>query len=94
MDLTDYHAKYIAHGLTRRCPPDSAEKLAGAVAGAQVDLNPHQVGTALRNQKRRSLFDAQDQVDRQREALIAAIEGKLAQWTNLDTIFAVRWSLA
>ena len=29
MDLTDYHAKYIAHELTRRFPPDSAEKLAG-----------------------------------------------------------------
>jgi SNF2 family DNA or RNA helicase len=47
MNLTDYHAKYFAHELTRRCPPDSAEKLAGAVASAQVDLNPHQVDTAL-----------------------------------------------
>src|SRR5205809_7781120 len=47
MSLTDYHAKYIAHELTRRFPPDSAEKLAGAVASAQVDLNPHQVDAAL-----------------------------------------------
>jgi ERCC4-related helicase len=47
MQLTDYHAKYIAHELTRRFPPDSAEKLAGAVASAQVDLNPHQVDAAL-----------------------------------------------
>lgn len=47
MKLTDYHAKYFAHELTRRCPPDSAEKLAGAVASAQVDLNPHQVDAAL-----------------------------------------------
>lgn len=39
MNLTDYHAKYFAHELTRRCPPDSAEKLAGAVASAQVDLS-------------------------------------------------------
>lgn len=45
--ITDYHAKYFAHELTKRCPPDSAEKLAGAVAGAQVDLNPHQVDAAL-----------------------------------------------
>ena len=44
---TDYHAKYIAHDLTRRFPPDSAEKLAGAVASAQVDLNPHQIDAAL-----------------------------------------------
>ena len=32
---------------------------------------------AQRNQKRRTLFDAQDQVDRQRDELIALIEGKL-----------------
>ncbi len=47
MQLTDYHAQYFAYELTRRCPPDSAEKLAGAVASAQVDLNPHQVDAAL-----------------------------------------------
>jgi adenine-specific DNA-methyltransferase len=47
MQITDYHAKYFAYELTRRCPPDSMDKLAGAVAGAQVDLNPHQVDAAL-----------------------------------------------
>jgi superfamily II DNA or RNA helicase len=47
MKLTDYHAKYFAHELTRRYSADSSEKLAGAVAGAQVDLNPHQVDAAL-----------------------------------------------
>src|SRR6267143_489081 len=45
--LTDYHAKYFAHELTRRFPSDSLEKLAVAVASAQVDLNPHQVDAAL-----------------------------------------------
>src|SRR6266849_9303459 len=47
MNLTDYHAAYFAHELTKRCSSDSMEKLAGAVAGAQVDLNPHQVDAAL-----------------------------------------------
>jgi len=47
MDLTDYQAKYFAYELTKRCPSDSAEKLAGAIASAQVDLNPHQVDAAL-----------------------------------------------
>src|ERR1035441_3954046 len=47
MGLTDYHAKYFAYELTKRCPSDSVEKLAGAVASAQVDLNPHQVDAAL-----------------------------------------------
>ena len=45
--LTDYHAKYFAYELTRRRPSDSPERLAAAVAGAQVDLNPHQVDAAL-----------------------------------------------
>lgn len=45
--ITDYHAKYFAHELTRRFPSDSEAKLAGAVASAQVDLNPHQVDAAL-----------------------------------------------
>lgn len=45
--LTDYHAKYFAYELTKRCASDSVEKLAGALADAQVDLNPHQVEAAL-----------------------------------------------
>jgi ERCC4-related helicase len=45
--ITDYQAKYIAHDLTRRRPSDSADRLAVAVAGAQVDMNPHQVDAAL-----------------------------------------------
>jgi adenine-specific DNA-methyltransferase len=48
---------------------------------------------AQRNQKRRSLFDAQDEVDRQREALIAQIEGKLQQTTELVELFEIRWRL-
>jgi ERCC4-related helicase len=47
MELTDYQAKYFAYELTKRSPSDSMEKLAGAVASAQVDLNPHQVDAAL-----------------------------------------------
>ena len=44
-----------------------------------------------RNQRRRSLFDAQDQVDKQREELIAQIEGKLQQQTELVQLFSIRW---
>jgi len=45
--LTHQQAKFIAYQLSRRFPPDSAERLAGVVASAQVDLNPHQVDAAL-----------------------------------------------
>ncbi len=47
MEVTDYHARYLAHELTRRCASDSLEKLASVLADAQVDLNPHQVEAAL-----------------------------------------------
>jgi hypothetical protein len=47
MNLTDYHAKYFAYELTKRCSSDNVEKLAGALVDAQVDLNPHQVEAAL-----------------------------------------------
>ena len=219
MNLTDYQAKYIACELTRRFPPDSAEKITAALVDAQVDLNPHQIDAAYktclglferqlmqltryelnghtdfisdsafrlhsqpiadktdqiplglyelprrtgeahlyrrshplaeaeklggwaddlkvglereikeldrqikearraataaltleekligqkqikdleaqRNQKRRSLFDAQDDVDRQRETLIEKIEGKLRQKSSLLSLFSVRWNLS
>ncbi|MDD5095357.1 MAG: helicase-related protein, partial [Dehalococcoidia bacterium] len=48
---------------------------------------------SLRNEKRRSLFDAQDQVDKRREELITNIEGKLAQSTSLTTLFCIKWGL-
>lgn len=45
--LTDFHAKFFAHDLTKRCASGSIEKLAGVLVDAQVDLNPHQVEAAL-----------------------------------------------
>src|SRR5665213_2888106 len=47
MNVTPYQAKYFAHELTKRCSSDNVDKLASAVARAQVDLNPHQVDAAL-----------------------------------------------
>ncbi len=47
MPITNHQAKYPAYELTRPCPSDSVEKLAEAVAGAQVDLNPQQVDAAM-----------------------------------------------
>ena len=44
---TLYHAKYLAHELTKRLPAERAEKLSQSLANATVDLNPHQVEAAL-----------------------------------------------
>lgn len=45
--ITEYHAKFYSHELTKRCPSHSVEKLAVTLVDAQVDLNPHQVSAAL-----------------------------------------------
>ena len=47
MSLTEYHAAYFAHELSRRHSLSDSEKLAPALADAQVDLNPHQLDAAL-----------------------------------------------
>jgi hypothetical protein len=49
--------------------------------------------TAARNQRRRDLFIAQDEVEARRETLIADIEGKLKQHQEITPLFTIRWSL-
>ena len=46
-NLTPHQAKYLAYELTRRYPSGSNEKFNVALMDAQVDLNPHQVESAL-----------------------------------------------
>ena len=46
-----------------------------------------------RNAKRKSLFEAQDEIDQRRERLIAEIEGKLMQRALSTSITSFRWNL-
>ncbi len=46
-----------------------------------------------RNEKRRSLFEAQDAIDKRREELIGKIEGKLQQDHREANLFNLRWKL-
>jgi len=48
---------------------------------------------AQRSQKRRSLFDAQDEVETRRDALIQGVEAKLNQRTKSERLFSLRWML-
>jgi len=45
--MTDYHAKYYAHELSKRCASGDLQKLTSVLIDAQVDLNPHQIEAAL-----------------------------------------------
>lgn len=44
---TDYQARYFKEQLTLQRPSSSIENLVSALAGARVDLNPHQVDAAM-----------------------------------------------
>lgn len=46
-----------------------------------------------RNSKRRSLFEAQDKIDAQRENLITEIESKLQQSTTSRELFRIEWRI-
>jgi ERCC4-related helicase len=45
--ITEYHAKYYAHELTRRYSADVVNRLSQSLFDARVDLNPHQIEAAL-----------------------------------------------
>lgn len=86
MNLTDHHAKYFAHELTKRCPSDSVNKLASAVAGAQVDLNPHQVDM------RSALVDCFREDGRIMIATEADTEGINLQFFSLVVNYDLPWT--
>ncbi len=46
MQLTEYHARYYAHDLTRRAT-SGMDRLSMSLFDAAVDLNPHQIEAAL-----------------------------------------------
>lgn len=46
-----------------------------------------------RNTKRKSLFDAQDEIDERKSSLIGDVEARLQQSVEMTQIFAIRWSL-
>jgi len=45
--ITAFHAKYLAHELTKRNASGGFTRIADALSDAQVDLNPHQIEAAL-----------------------------------------------
>lgn len=44
-----------------------------------------------RNDKRRKLFAAQDEIEQRRDKLIASVEAKLEQRVNLERLLSIRW---
>ena len=61
------------------------EKLAGQKQIKAIEVE--------RGKRRRALFDAQDDIDRRREQLIAEVEGKLQQKVSSRQLFTIRWTV-
>jgi hypothetical protein len=81
----------VRAALARQYSIEKAENRTADTLDSWINRTLEQV--AARSQKRRSLFDAQDEVDRQRELLIQNIEAKLAQKTSTEVVFSLRWTL-
>jgi hypothetical protein len=47
-----------------------------------------------RNEMRKKLYEAQDEVDNRRESLISRIETRLKQKARLTTLFSIKWRIA
>jgi hypothetical protein len=67
----------------------------GAVALEEKLAGQKQIKSleATRSTKRRSLFDAQDEIDRQRAELIEQIEAKLEHKAQTCELFTIHWQL-
>ena len=65
----------------------------GAVALEEKLAGQKQIKSleATRSTKRRSLFDAQDEIDRQRAQLIEHIEAKLEHKAQVSELFTIHW---
>jgi len=72
----------------------AVKKEARQVADLEAKVELHKQTRDLvrkRNDKRRKLFDAQDEIDARGETLINQIEARLKQSVNLKSLFTVRW---
>ncbi len=45
--ISDHHAKYYAHELTRQASGEDIDRISASLFDASVDLNPHQIEAAL-----------------------------------------------
>jgi uncharacterized protein YeeX (DUF496 family) len=44
-----------------------------------------------RHEKRRSLFEAQDDIDARKDELLSSTEARLKQWIEREELFVIRW---
>ena len=73
-----------------------ARKVAALAASLADKLNAQKNIKSLektRKERRKRLYDAQDEIDTRRDELIEKIEGQLSQKTDIAPLFTIRWHL-
>ena len=73
-----------------------ARKVAALAASLSEKLEAQKQIKTLENtrkEKRKRLYEAQDEIDSRRDELIGRIEGQLNQQRSVNQLFLVRWEL-
>lgn len=73
-----------------------ARKVAAVASSLAEKLEAQKMIKTLehnRKEKRKRLYEAQDEIDSRRDELIGKIEGQLSQQHSLASLFAIRWTL-
>jgi hypothetical protein len=95
--LTEYHSRYYAHKLTRKCSSHEAQKLNASLLNASVDLNPHQLDAALfafnSPLSRGAILADEVGLGKAIEAGLIIIEARLKQNITTSHVFIVRWKV-
>jgi len=84
-ELKDLEAEIREAKKAKRLAADLPGKLAAQKLVNELEQR--------RNHKKRTLYEAQDQVEAQKDALIAQVEGCLQQRVSRRDVFTVRWRL-
>ncbi len=85
-DLADTKAQIKALNRQARLAPTMEEQ-------KQIQDKIQALDKKKRKQ-RQQIFDIEDDIERKRDALIEALEKRLTQKTNIESLFTIRWSVA
>ncbi len=102
-DIADFRAARSRIGLVPQELKEldreikAARKEARQVADLEAKVALHKQTKELerkRNDKRRKLFDAQDEIDERKDELISQIEARLKRRTEENKLFTIRWHVS